>query len=301
MELRHLHYFIAVAEELNFSRAANRLHMAQPPLSQQIRQFEDELGFSLFHRTKRKVELTDAGQVFLEQARQVLQNLEQAVHIAQQASRGEVGQLAIGFVSSAAYNILPPILKALRRQVPNVTLELRELTTREQVKAVWESKLDIGFVRPPLQDEELASSVIFQEPLMVALPEAHPLGQGASISIQSLATEPFILFPRMVAPGLHDLILSLCLQAGFNPAVTQEAIQMQTIVSLVAAEMGVAIVPLSMQNLQRQGVIYRPLQEPTPTVEIMMIWRHQPPAIVQRFLEITHQVCNLEAGRIPYV
>jgi len=149
MELRHLHYFIAVAEELNFSRAAERLHMAQPPLSQQIRQLEDELGFQLFHRTKRRVELTAAGQAFLLEAQQVLRSLEQAVETGRQASRGEVGQLAIGFVSSTAYNILPPVLKAFRRQVLGVTLELRELTTREQLQEL----LILGLPVPPWKNQ----------------------------------------------------------------------------------------------------------------------------------------------------
>ncbi|MBD2020890.1 LysR family transcriptional regulator [Leptolyngbya sp. FACHB-36] len=291
MELRHLHYFIAVAEELNFSRAADRLHMAQPPLSQQIRQLEQELGFQVFHRTKRRVQLTEAGQAFLVEARQVLQHLDQAVQTGRQASRGEVGQLAIGFVSSTAYNILPPILQSFRRQVPDVTLELRELTTREQLQALLEGKLDIGFVRPPVEEPELATAVIFREPLMVALPEFHALQKRAKVPVRSLSNEPFILFPRAIAPGLYDPIISLCLQAGFSPRVVQEAIQMQTIVSLVAAEMGVAIVPLSLRNLQRQGVIYKPLQESTPMVEIVMIWRKTPTPIVQRFLAVTNDVC----------
>jgi len=293
MELRHLHYFIAVAEELNFSRAADRLHMAQPPLSQQIRQLEEELGFQLFHRTKRKVQLTEAGQIFLAEVQQILRSLNQAVHKSQQASRGEVGRLVIGFVSSAAYNILPPILQTFHRQIPGVTLELQELTTREQIQAVLDGKLDIGFVRPPVEDVELDSKIIFREPLMVALPESHPLQTRPSISVKLLANEPFILFPRKVAPGLHDQILSVCLQAGFNPQVTQEAIQMQTIVSLVAAEMGVAIVPLSLQNLQRQGVSYKPLEELTPMVEVAIISRQHPTPTVQRFCEITNQVCEI--------
>ena len=291
MELRHLHYFIAVAEELNFSRAADRLHMAQPPLSQQIRQLEEELGFQLFHRTKRRVQLTEPGKTFLAEAQQVLQSLDQAIQIGRQASRGEVGQLTIGFVSSAAYNILPPILKSFRRQVPGVLLELQELTTREQLQALLDGKLDVGFARPPVEAPELATAVIFREPLMVALPESHALRKRVKVPVRSLVNEPFILFPRAVAPGLYDPIISLCLKAGFSPRVVQEAIQMQTIVSLVAAEMGVAIVPLSLQNLQRQGVIYKMLRDSTPKVEIVMIWRKNPMPTVQRFLDVTKQVC----------
>lgn len=296
MELRHLHYFIAVAEELNFSRAAERLHMAQPPLSQQIRQLEEELGFAVFHRTKRHVQLTAAGQLFLTEVRQVLQSLDQAVQVGRQASRGEVGQLTVGFVSSSAYNVLPPILKTFRRHVPGVTLELQELTTREQLQALLEGKLDIGFARPPVEEPGLEVAAIFQEPLIVALPESHPLQACDTIPVRSLSNEPFILFPRAVAPGLYDPIISLCLQAGFSPQVVQEAIQMQTIVSLVAAEMGVAIVPLSLQNLQRQGVVYKPLKERTPMVEIVILWRQVPTPAVQKFLDIVAEVCPNDDG-----
>uniref|UniRef100_B8HL91 Transcriptional regulator, LysR family n=1 Tax=Cyanothece sp. (strain PCC 7425 / ATCC 29141) TaxID=395961 RepID=B8HL91_CYAP4 len=291
MELRHLHYFIAVAEELNFSRAADRLHMAQPPLSQQIRQLEEELGFQLFQRSKRRVELTAGGVAFLAEVQQVLHQLDQAIQSGRRASRGEVGQLAIGFVSSAAYNILPPILQTFRRSVPGVTLQLQELTTREQLQALLEGSLDIGFVRPPVQEPELVAEVIFREPLILALPEAHPLAQVDQIEMRSLAQQPFILFPRNVAPGLYDPMISLCQQAGFSPQVVQEAIQMQTIVSLVAAEMGVAIVPQSLQNLQRQGVIYKPLQEPTPMVEIALIWQAACSPAVEKFLHISRNVC----------
>lgn len=286
MELRHLHYFIAVAEELNFSRAADRLHIAQPPLSQQIRHLERELGFALFHRTKRSVQLTEAGQGFLEAAYKLLQNLEQAIQAGRQISRGERGQLVVGFVSSAAYNVLPPILQSFRKAVPNVALELRELTTVQQLAWLAEGQIDIGFVRPPVAESGIEAEIILQEPLIAALPEAHPLCQRSQISMRSLANEPFILFPRALAPGLHDPIISLCQQHGFSPTVVQEAIQMQTIVSLVAAEMGVAIVPASLQNLQRKGVVYKPFRHKTPLVEVALIWRSQPSAAVQQFLGI---------------
>ena len=240
------------------------------------------------------MQLTAAGQVLLTEIQKVLQSLDHAIQIGQLASRGDIGQLAIGFVSSAAYNILPPILQAFRRQVPGVTLELRELTTREQLQALLAGQLDIGFARPPIDEPKLASAVIFREPLIVALPEAHPLRKRAKVPICLLTQEPFILFPRTAAPSVYDAILNLCLQAGFNPRVVQEAIQMQTIVSLVAAEMGVAIVPLSLQNLQRQGVVYRPLREATPTVDIAAIWRKETTPTAQRFLEVTRSVCGSE-------
>ncbi|OKH35738.1 LysR family transcriptional regulator [[Phormidium ambiguum] IAM M-71] len=286
MELRHLHYFVTVAAELNFSRAAQRLHIAQPPLSQQIRQLETELGFELFHRTKRSVQLTQAGRVFLVQAEKILQQVEQAVEMGRLASRGEVGQLVVGFVSSAAYSVLPPILQAFRQAVPNVSLELRELTTNQQLQLLVSGQIDIGLVRPPVEQPEIHSEVIFQEPLMLAMPVSHRLAKRTKVSIKSLVNEPFILFRRSLAPGLYDPIISLCQQAGFSPNVVQEAIQMQTIVSLVAAQMGIAVVSASLQNLQRSGVIYKALKEKTPLVALALIWRPDCVPTVERFLRI---------------
>jgi DNA-binding transcriptional LysR family regulator len=290
IELRHLRYFIAVAEELHFGRAAARLHIAQPPLSQQIRQFELELGFQLFHRTKRTVELTDAGQIFLVECQRMLRQLDQAIQVGRRASRGEIGQLVIGFVSSAAYNVLPIALNQFRKQFPTVDLELHELTTDQQIQWLREGRIDVGLLRPPIEDDALNVTTVLQEPLVVALPQAHPLANQSQVSLRSIANESFILFPRLLAPGLYDQIISLCQQAEFSPKVVQEAIQMQTIVSLVAAEIGIAIVPLSLQNLQRTGVVYRGLQEPTPKAAIAMVWKHHETSpTVQRFLEVVRQ------------
>ncbi|MEG4352683.1 LysR family transcriptional regulator [Microcoleus sp. LAD1_D5] len=290
MELRHLRYFIAVAEELNFTRAAEKLHIAQPPLSQQIQHLEAELGFQLFRRTKRTVHLTAAGQVFFEEAEKILQQVDRAIQLGRQTSRGELGQLTIGFVSSAAHNVVPAILQAFRTRCPAVTLELHELTTNEQLQRLRFGQIDIGFVRPPVEEEGINSEIVFREPLIVALPETHPAADRTHLELRELSTEPFILFPRSQAPGLYDAIVSLCQQAGFSPRAAQEAIQMQTIVSLVAAEMGVAIVPASMQNFQRSGVVYKSLPESTCIVAIALIWRSDPTAAVQRFLEVARQI-----------
>ncbi|MBF2008434.1 MAG: LysR family transcriptional regulator [Chlorogloeopsis fritschii C42_A2020_084] len=291
MELRHLRYFVTLAEELHFGRAAERLHIAQPPLSQQIRQLETELGFELFHRTKRNVQLTIAGQVFLEEVQQILKQLEGAIQVGRQTSRGFRGQLVIGFVSSAAYNILPAILRTFRTCIPNINLELHELTTDQQLQWLQDSRIDVGFLRPPIEEDSFCSEIIYDESLVVALPESHRLANQPNVSLRSLQGEPFILFPRALAPGLYDSIISLCQQADFSPTVAQEAIQMQTIVSLVAAEMGAAIVPESLQNLQRTGVVYKILQEPTPKVALAMIWRRDnTSAAVQRILEVVKQV-----------
>lgn len=287
MELRHLRYFITVAEELHFGRAAQRLHIAQPPLSQQIRQLEAEIGVLLFHRTKRSVELTDAGQIFLEEAQQVFIQVAQAVQAAQRASRGEVGKLVISFVSSAAYNVLPKTLQAFRASFPDVNLSLHELTTDKQLQGLRDGWIDVGFLRPPIEDDTLNLATIFQESLVVALPESHPFAQQQKVSLKTLVNELFILFPRQLGPKLYDQIVSLCQQSGFSPKVVQEAIQMQTIVSLVAAEIGIALVPASLQNLQRTGVIYRTIQEVTPKAEIAVIWRSNDLSpVLQQFINI---------------
>ena len=294
MELRHLRYFIAVAEELHFGRAAARLHMAQPPLSQQIKQLEAELGFQLFHRTKRTVRLTAAGERFLAETRLIFQRLEQAIATGRRTSRGELGELAIGFVGSASYSVLPSILQRFRQHCPQVELTLRELTTNVQLEALRENRIDIGLVRPPIpaegQADGLLSQPVLQESFVVALSQDHMLAQAEKIAIADLAAESFLLFPRALAPGLYDQIIALCQQGGFSPNVVQEAVQMQTIVGLVAAQIGIALVPESLQNLRRVGVVYRPLQEATPQAEIALVWREADASpTVQQFLQIINQ------------
>ena len=277
MELRHLRYFGTVATELHFGRAAEKLHIAQPPLSKQIQDLEAELGFELFNRTKRSISLTPAGQAFLVEVNQIFQQLDRAIDIGRKTSRGELGQISIGFVGSATYNILPVMLQQFRDRYPNVQIELHELTTDRQLIWLRAGRIDIGLIRPPIVDRNLASEVIFQEPLVVALPTSHHLANLNKIDLSLLVTEPFILFPRQLAPGLYDPIIAMCLTAGFSPNVVQECIQMQTIVSLVSANMGISILPASIQEAQRQGVVYKPIRLASVDVEklarIAIVWR----------------------------
>jgi DNA-binding transcriptional LysR family regulator len=295
MELRHLRYFSTVANELHFGRAAEKLHIAQPPLSKQIQDLEAELGFELFTRTKRSVALTPAGQAFLIEVNQIFQQLDRAIDIGKKTSRGELGQISIGFVGSATYNILPVILQQFRDRYPHVQIELHELTTDRQLIWLREGRIDIGLIRPPIVERDLASQVIFQESLVIALPINHHLAMVDSIDLRSLATEPFILFPRQLAPGLYDPIIAICQAAGFSPHVVQECIQMQTIVSLVSANMGVSILPASIQEAQRQGVVYKPIQASTQLVSlgveqiamIAIVWRlNDDSPTINRLLEI---------------
>lgn len=274
LELRHLRYFVAVAEELHFGRAAQRLHMSQPPLSMQIRSLEETVGTPLFERSRRRVTLTKAGEVFLRDARQILARTGLAVGAARSASRGETGDLAIGFISTADYNVLPPLLRDFRQRAPGVRLSLREATTDIQLDALAGGSLDVGFVMAPVDVPELEYRPIHREPLVIALPERHPLaGEPGSVSLARFARTPFLLFPRAHGPGLHDDIVAFCRQAGFSPRVEQEAVQMQTIISLVSAELGVALIPASMQNLRRTGVVYRTLVEQGPLIESGLAWR----------------------------
>jgi DNA-binding transcriptional LysR family regulator len=294
MELRHLRYFIAVAEELHFSRAAERLHIAQPPLSQQIQQLEAELGVELFQRkTKRQVQLTEAGQVFLQEAYQLFAQLSKAIDLTQRTGRGEKGQLRVGFTSLVTYDLLPVILRQFREQFLEVELVLQELTTTQQEQALFNRRIHVGFAHPPLEDNTLNQECIQQKGLIVALLETHFLARQENISVRSLLNENFIMFPRHLGPGLYDQILSLCQQGSFSPKVTQEAIQMQTIIGLVSAGMGIAIVPSSLQNLQRAGVVYRALEEKTPLVETAVVWRQEDMTpVLREFLQIVRSICG---------
>ncbi len=291
MELRHLRYFSTVATELHFGRAAEKLHIAQPPLSKQIQDLEAELGFELFNRTKRSVSLTPAGKEFLTEVERIFQQLDRAIDIGRKTSRGELGQISIGFVGSATYNILPVMLQKFRDRYPNVRIELHELTTDRQLVWLREGRIDLGLIRPPIVERDLVSQAIFQESLVVALHINHPLAMLDTIEISLLAAEPFILFPRQLAPGLYDPIIAICQAAGFSPQVVQECIQMQTIVSLVSANMGISILPESIQEAQRQGVVYKPIQSKDLSIEklatIAIVWRvNDDSPTMNRFLEI---------------
>ncbi len=301
MELRHLRYFVAVAEELHFRRAADRVGIAQPPLSQQIKALEHEVGAPLLSRTRRSVALTAVGQVFLAEARKTLAQSEQALQAARRAARGEVGQLVVGFVSSAVYGKFASVFGLMRKRYPDVALILQDLTSEQQVKAMKAHQLDVGLVRPPVvSPEPLNLRVIEREPLMAALPKTNPLAKEKQIPLKALSGESFLLVPRQLGPGFYDRVIGYCAQAGFAPRVIQEARSTQTIISLIAGGMGVSIVPASMQGLRRDGVVYRPFEPPSPTTELAVMWRPQDasPALVC-FLEIIWDVAGIKREGRP--
>ena len=291
MELRHLRYFVAVAEELHFGRAATRLFIVQPSLSQQIQQLEEELGFPLLRRTKRLVELTDAGKVFLIEARRVLAQVQEAKRAAQRAYRGEVGRLVVGYISSSTYDLLPMMLSAYRERFPHVEVALRELTTHEQLRALEEESIHIGLLRLPINNPLIRVEVVRQEPIVCVLPEDHPLIAHERIEVSLLANEPFVLQAAQRGGGYYVQLMKICLAAGFSPTVIQEVTEMHTIVSLVAAGMGVSLVPVSMQKIRSQGVVYRELEGTTVMTEMATAWLHDSHStIVQNFLSVAREV-----------
>ena len=292
MELRHLRYFIAVAEELHFGRAAERLSIAQPPLSQQIQQLERELGFSVFLRTQRRVELTPAGRLFLDEARAALAGLEKAAAAGRRIARGEVGWLGIGFVGTAAYRSLPTVLSAFRSRYPDVDLVLRELVSARQADALRDKRIHVGLARPALEAEGIVCEAWIREPLLAALPEHHALSQRTEIGLLELAGEPFISFPRHPKPSYADYVFAVCEEAGFSPLVVQETAEIHTAVSLAAAGMGVTLVPASMQTAHREGVVYLRLT-PSPLSELSLAYRAGDTSpVLSAFLEVAREVVN---------
>lgn len=272
VELRQLRYFVAVAEEGSVSRAAQRLHLSQPPLSTQLRQLEDELGVRLFERSNRGIVLTAAGTVFQAEARAVLARLEQGKRQAREAGREDVGTLTVGFVSIAALGVLPPALKAFRARYPAVEVELHELTTDAQVRELRAGRLDLGVGLAPVEEADLQFEGVLREPLLLAAPASHALARGeGAVDLRAFAAEAFIIPPRPLAPGLYDVVMEQCRAAGFAPRVTQQARQMQTVIGLVAAGMGFALVPASVGSLRRVGVRFRRLRGRGPRVELGLL------------------------------
>lgn len=291
IELRQLRYFVAVAEEMHFGRAAVRLHMTQPPLSQTIQALEAALGTTLFTRANRRIDLTPAGAALLPEARRLLLQAEALPVLAQRAASGEYGRLTLAFVSTADYSVLPPFLRDFREHYPQVQLELREATSNVQLEELTHARIDAGLLILPLSDKVRADIdylPLISEPLVLAAPKG-VAGRhvNAPVDLTALAEWPLIIFPRRIAPALHDTILACFHDAGVAPHIGQEAIQMQTIVGLVAAGMGIALVPQSVSNLKRPGVEYRSLTGHPPVVETGLAWRRDNTSPVLRaFIEL---------------
>jgi DNA-binding transcriptional LysR family regulator len=291
LELRQLRYFATVAEELHFGRAAEKLHMTQPPLSQAIALLEQQLGAALFLRNRRQVALTPAGAALLPEARRMLAQAAELPELVRRAAAGETGHLALAFVTSADYSVLPPFLLRYRQAFPQVQIVLQEATSDVQVEDLLRQRIDAGLLIPPLPDKaqaELDYLKVLEEPLVLCAPAGlAELSGGGPVRLQDLPHLPLIIFPRHISPGLHDAILSCFRAAGITPVIGQEAIQMQTIVSLVSGGMGLALVPQSVSKLMRPGVEYRALADPTPLVETGLAWRRDnASAVLREFIEL---------------
>jgi len=265
MELRHLRYFVAVAEEQHVTRAAERLGMQQPPLSQQIRILERELDVQLFRRLPRGVALTAAGVAFLADARAILAQLDHAVATAKRTARGEQGRIAVGFTSSAPFNpFVPRVIRVYREAFPLVALTLEEGGTTELIEGLRNERIDAAFIRTPIADREgLVVQILLEEPMVLALPRGHVLarkkGASKALSLAAVAGEIFVIYRRPSGPGLHDVIVSACNAAGFSPRIGQEAPRIGSTLNLVAAGLGISLVPESLQLMRMDGVVFRRL------------------------------------------
>jgi DNA-binding transcriptional LysR family regulator len=299
INLKRLNAFVTLAEELHFGRAAERLHLTQPPLTHAIQELEAELGLLLFERTKRSVKLTAAGVALLPEARSLLVQAERLPGAARSAAAGDAGDLNLAFVSIVDYSFLPDLLREYTRAFPAVRVQLREATTDVQLADLLARRADAGILLGPIAEalprgtgaEALRYQRLGVEGLAIALPENHPKAIGTGpISLAGLAHEPLICIPRRIAPRLYDAILSACAQAGFSPRIAQEAIQMQTIISLVSAGIGMALVPESIMSLRRPGVRYRKLRGSRAVLEVGLAWRTDNASpVLQRFVETAAQ------------
>ncbi len=296
-ELRHLRAFVAVAEELHFTRAAARLRIAQPPLSQQIRQLEEAVGAQLLARTQRRVQLTDAGRIFLAEAREILRRVESAADTARRTALGQTGEIKVAFAATVLFDALPGIIRAFRERFPDVYLDLREMATGAQLAALRSGDLDIGFVREPEPDPEIESIAVKTETLMIVVDAAHRLAGKKRVAVADLAAEPFVLFPREIAPGLYDQVTKICRDAGFTPRVVQTSRELYTTMSLVEAGVGVSILPASVERLGWENVRSLPIPGRQGKTRIAAAWRKDRKGpVVEAFLGVARGMMG-EGGR----
>jgi DNA-binding transcriptional LysR family regulator len=273
MELRHLRYFVTVAAELHFGRAADRLQMTQPALSKQIASLEKALGVQLLARTKRNVSLTTAGQVFWKEATRILAQVDAAIQLTKRTARGEAGQLRIGFTETARHTVLPALVRDFRDRFPQVNLTMQALCTEAQVAAINAGNLDIAFLHPPIDQRGLTLYPILEEAFVAVLPKQHPLLRYEQIPISAFAGEPLIVHPQAEGPALYSGLMQLCQQAGFQPQIVQESVSAQTRVCLAAAGIGITFVPESVQSWVGTDVVCRTLADCPMTLRFAAAWR----------------------------
>jgi DNA-binding transcriptional LysR family regulator len=291
IEIRHLRYFQAVAEELHFGRAAARLAIAQPALSRQIQQIEQELGTPLLRRTQRRVELLPAGALLLERSRAIQQELARAVSDVRRTGTGELGRLAVGFIHSSTYGLLPSIIGRFRQLYPGIELELHEMPITVQHAALLRGTIDVGLLRVQPAPPELEVVPVMPDPFLLAVPASHPLAARTRVRLRSVAEEPFVMFTKSDAPLFHDRVEALCRQAGFAPRVVQHATQIHTVVGLVGAGLGLAVVPASGRNLHPRQVRFVQIADKAEPVHVALAWRRgHETAATHSFRRVTQDV-----------
>jgi DNA-binding transcriptional LysR family regulator len=287
VELRHIRYFLAVAEERHFTRAAAKVGIGQPPLSQQIKDLEGEVGAALFDRLAHGAELTEAGKAFLAGVKEMPLIAERATMAARRAARGETGSVRVGFTSTATFNVVvPSAIRSFRRAYPDIDLTLEEANTTRLVTGLREGTLDAVFLRPGTSDTaELQLRRLSEEPMVVALPKRHSAARQQEIDLARLKDDPFLLFPREVAPTIYDTVVDACRKAGFEPIIGQVAPHFTSIVNLVAAELGVSIVPASMMQVRVTGIAYRQIAGQSPTTRLALAHRRgETSPVVRNFI-----------------
>jgi DNA-binding transcriptional LysR family regulator len=294
MELRHLRYVVTLAETLHFGRAAERLHLSQPPLSHQIRQLEEELRIKLFHRTKRQVQLTEAGRMFVQEARVILAQASLASNLASRVHQGEVGQLTIGVAGPADAPIYVEILRAFATKHPKVRIILRNMSSLDQTQAISEGRLHVGFVALPVDDAGLATETVLRQPIMIALPPGHPLAKRNRVPLEALSGEPQIMFARGNAPRFFDAVLAACREAGFGMNIAHEVDNLYTACALVAAGLGVCLVPSGVQDSHVSSpMVVRPVTPELPHTDMHIALAYKPNStsdLVPLFVEVVREV-----------
>jgi LysR family transcriptional regulator, benzoate and cis,cis-muconate-responsive activator of ben and cat genes len=291
MELRQLRYFLAVAEELSFSRGAARAGVSQPPLSRQIANLEAELGTRLFDRDKHGVRLTEAGRVFHGEAAKTLAAVDRAVHMTQRAAKGQTGSLALGFGGSAAYTFAPNVLRRFRALYPGVELSLHSTPITAQLERLREGVIDVGFLMLPVHDKTFQTMLLLRDPLVVATPNGHPLTRSKSLALKSIEPFELVIFPRSGGFGFFSHVMAICKRAGFVPAIVQEVAPMESVIGLVAAGVGIAVVPSVARRLRITGVEYRPVRERYAAVEFALAWRRDNTSpVVRAFVDLVAEM-----------
>lgn len=291
MELRHLRYFVAVAEERSFRRASLRLHISQPPLSRQIRELEAQIGVQLFKRTPAGIELTAAGGVFLEEARRALRASDDAIRKARRAAGGETGHIEIAYFGSVIFDIIPQLIATFRRRHPSVTIGLSNLPKDKQISALRGGWLDVGFARFYRNERDIASELVLNEPIVLAVHSANQLATRQNVTLSMLKDEPMVLFPRSSRPNFADEVVKFCDQAGFSPHLVQQAEDLVACLALVSAQVGVALVPGSAVKVQSPGVRFVRITRPSLTSKLTCVYRRDSDnPLLSTFLEVAGEM-----------